>query len=231
MIEQCRRLRRRAATIRTVKGFGFATLSVLGTLMLPSVANAGRVYVGAFGGFDHRPALQPAPARGGSSLKRNGYLAGGRLGWIALDRESGQFRLEAEVATRWNRGEQGVAARRRQRSFSGMINAYYDFGGREARVVPFIGAGMGVSELHSSSFSILAVPILVDPRFTRTTKTSVFGWQAMAGASVKLSSSARLVLEGRLQRLNRPKLDRSAVLVDSGERRGSSALLGVNFGL
>ncbi|KEF41983.1 MAG: hypothetical protein ER33_08275 [Cyanobium sp. CACIAM 14] len=72
-----------------------------------------------------------------------------------------------------------------------LLSVYYDFE-NNSRWTPYIGGGIGYSNLSTPSFALNGVP-------TNSVNKGLFGWQAKAGISYAMSYNTDLYLEGVYQ--------------------------------
>ncbi len=119
---------------------------------------------------------------GGDVAMDDGFIVSGAVGY-AFD---GGFRIEGEVSHRANDlkpdtlndpGGQISAT-------SLMANAYYDFGGQDSRLNPYLGGGVGVAfaDLQDSNSRPL-IPVVIDEN------ANSLAYQLMAGVAVGLSEN------------------------------------------
>jgi OmpA-OmpF porin, OOP family len=112
--------------------------------------------------------------------QKDGYLVSGAIGFAD---ESG-FRVEGELSHRQNKlkASPTLDPGGKLSANSLMLNGYYEFGGSEARVRPYIGAGAGVARVKlRAENSAPLLPVSIND------KTTSFAYQAMAGVAVKMS--------------------------------------------
>jgi OOP family OmpA-OmpF porin len=112
--------------------------------------------------------------------QKDGYLISGAIGYAD---ESG-FRVEGEVSRRQNKlkASPTLDPGGKLSATSLMLNGFYEFGGSDAKIRPYIGAGAGVAfgKLKAENNAPL-VPVSIDD------KTTSFAYQGMAGVAVKMS--------------------------------------------
>ena len=85
-----------------------------------------------------------------------------------------------------------------------MLNGYYEFGGSEGKIRPYIGGGAGVAfgKLRAENGAPL-LPVSIND------KTTSFAYQAMAGVAVKMSD--KLALDVGYRYFVASKIDGSAL--------------------
>jgi OmpA-OmpF porin, OOP family len=169
-----------------------ATLNALGAsaiaitaAALPAAAHAqdaGGLYGRIDGGYSPGAGadIDTAALIGVGADQKDGYLVSGAIGFAD---ESG-FRVEGEVSHRQNKlkASPTLDPGGKLSATSAMLNGYYEFGGSEAKIRPYLGAGAGVSraKLRADNSAPL-LPVSIDDKRTG------FAWQAMAGVAVKMS--------------------------------------------
>jgi opacity protein-like surface antigen len=72
-----------------------------------------------------------------------------------------------------------------------LLSLYYDFE-NNSRWTPYIGGGIGYSNLSTPSFSLNGIP-------TNSVNKGLFGWQAKAGVSYAINYNSDIYLEGVYQ--------------------------------
>lgn len=189
-----------------------AALTALIAAGAAGTANAeesGRFYVAAAGTVsflgDARQVIADAPVPGSTLVISNhndtGWGGHGALGY----RFSDAIRVEAEVGRTENDSDSFdiVSPFTATISQDGetdilrfMANAYFDFGRADARFRPYVGAGAGVAKVDWFRFAgTAAAPT---PRFVHIDDSATgFAWQAMAGASLRVTGKLSLTAQYR----------------------------------
>lgn len=125
-----------------------------------------------------------APIGGDVSLK-DGFVVSGGIGYAFAN----GLRIEGEVSHRENGLKAGplVDPGGKIRATSLMANVYYDFGGRESMLNPYLGAGVGAafSKLKANN-SQAFIPLSIDKNATS------FAYQLMAGLGIGVSDNIDL---------------------------------------
>jgi OmpA-OmpF porin, OOP family len=134
--------------------------------------------------------------------QKDGYLASGAIGYAT---DSG-FRVEAEVSHRQNKLQASptLDPGGKISATSMMLNGFYEFGGSEARIRPYVGAGAGVAftKLRAENNAPL-IPVAIDD------KSTSIAYQGMAGVAVKMSE--KLAVDVGYRYFVAPKVKGSAL--------------------
>ena len=184
-------------------------LIAAGTAGTASAEEGGRLYVAAAGTVsffgDARQTVADAPFPGSTIEISNRHDTGwGGLGAVGY-RLTDAIRVEAQIGRTEN--DSGsfdiVSPFTATLSQDGetdilrfMANAYFDFGRADARLRPYIGAGVGAAKVDWFRFAgTAAAPT---PRFVHIDDSETgFAWQAMAGAALRVTGKLSLTAQYR----------------------------------
>jgi opacity protein-like surface antigen len=201
-----------------------ATAALAGLLAHAGRAEAGEIYVGAFGGVN---LLEDADLGvGGYDFKfedEAGWAVGGALGY-AFDFG---LRTEAEAAYRRNEHDEGKVAGvefdldGETTALSFMANLWYDVP-RSFPVRPFIGGGGGMAKIGLEDNEGEGLDIADDSDW-------VFAYQLGAGLGYEISPGLSVSAEYRFFRTEDPEIEAFALDADY-EYRSHSVLIGVRYG-
>lgn len=115
----------------------------------------------------------------------DGYLVSGAFGYAT----SAGFRIEGEVSHRWNKLKPSTTLDRdgKVSATSLMLNGYFEFGGSDSMVRPYVGAGAGVAFTRTKAKnSTPVIPVSIDD------KSTSFAYQLMGGVAVDVSKDVTL---------------------------------------
>jgi len=218
-----------------------STALVLAILPTAAKAEAPEHYIGVFGGYELRSSDSWSSAPfGGKIGNDDGVIIGAKAGTSIADAKIGQLRAEAEVSYRRNdinsisTSQQGrLPAKGKNQAVSLMLNGYLDFDVGESKLVPFVGAGLGLARVKESYDVDIVFASILPQNFPNPVqgKGTTVSWQLMAGGALRLSEKVRLSVEGRYSQV--PSLSISAGGTKFFETRRDSAalLLGINFNI
>jgi opacity protein-like surface antigen len=152
---------------------------------LPAAAQAqeaGGLYGRIDGGYSPGAGadIDTAALIGTGADQRDGYLVSGAIGFA----DSSGFRVEGELSHRQNKLKSSptLDPGGKLSANSAMINGYYEFGGSEAKIRPYIGAGAGIARVKlRADNSAPLLPVSIDD------KSTSIAYQGMAGVAVKMS--------------------------------------------
>ncbi len=205
----------------------------------PSPAQPQDNYVGLFGGYQFRADdTWSSSVSKGTIGNADGPVAGARLGTTLAEGTATRLRIEGEFSWRRNRVD-GLTSRRFKGSavaghisaLAVMANAYLDLGRPDARIRPFVGAGLGWARLHHKTQDKSAALVPVDYFQQVDAHTNRLAWQAMAGASVGLTKGLNMTLEVRHTRITTGQLMASTVPIYRAGHSGTGLLAGLSIEL
>jgi OmpA-OmpF porin, OOP family len=190
-------------------------------------------YAGARGGVGFAQDTQFTIA--GPTLVENEYLegftGGAFFGFEVRDMYHGAgLRVEGELGysffdidTHTVGGAAATAANSfgSTRAFTGMLNAYVDYGLGAFR--PFIGGGVGVARLELENHGIAAAPGVMNDT------QNGFAWQAMGGVAYDVTQAISLEAMVRYQSIMDVELASSTGIRSSVDLASTQVLLGVRF--
>jgi OmpA-OmpF porin, OOP family len=162
-----------------------AALMAIAIAALPAAAQAqetGGLYGRIDGGYSLGLGadIDTTALIGTGADQKDGYVISGAIGYAD---ESG-FRVEGELAHRQNKlkASPTLDPGGKLRANSLMLNGFYEFGGSEAKIRPYLGVGAGVArvELNAENNAPL-LPVSIDD------KSTSLAYQGMAGVAVKMS--------------------------------------------
>jgi OmpA-OmpF porin, OOP family len=169
-----------------LKAIGASAIAITAAA-LPAAAQAqdtGGLYGRIDGGYSPGTGadIDTAAVIGTGADQRDGYLISGAIGYADPSGFPGG-KLSAN---------------------SLMLNGYYEFGGSEAKIRPYVGGGAGVAfgKLRAEN-SAPFLPVSIDD------KTTSFAYQAMAGVAVKMSD--KLAVDVGYRYFVASKIDGSAL--------------------
>jgi len=189
-----------------------AALAAVATTASGGVAGAagdgGDFYIAAGGTVslltDVKQVTSNAPAPG-LTLTLFSENGAGWGGYVALGRDFGPVRAEVEYGRTENDSDSfnivspftATVAQDGETDISRyMVNAYFDFGGANARLRPYVGAGVGAATVNVFRFAGTA--IAPNNRFVHfDDKETAFAWQAMAGVALSVTSRLDLTAQYR----------------------------------
>jgi len=159
-------------------------LFMVASLLAASHAVAGGWYLKAFLGANDIDDVQFAIDTGVIDTS----LDTGTMWGIAFGRQFKHFRLEGEIdTTRSNdvdrhrlNGAALAGSSGDIESEAGIINILFDFR-REARIVPYVGVGVGVAEVELNDFGVNAIPDVVSD------EDNLLAYQLLGGVGVPLN--------------------------------------------
>jgi OmpA-OmpF porin, OOP family len=167
-----------------LKAIGIGAIAITAAA-LPAAAQAqdsGGLYGRIDGGYSPGTGadIDTTALIGTGADQKDGYLVSGAIGYA----DASGFRVEGEVSHRQNKlkASPTLDPGGKLSATSAMLNGYYEFGGSEAKIRPYLGAGAGVAraKLRADNSAPL-LPVSIDDKKTG------FAWQAMAGVAVKMS--------------------------------------------
>ena len=152
----------------------------------------------------------------------------GAVGYKYHEKERGRFRTEFELGYRQNDVDSsslnGVTQTTSgdEKVYSGMVNGYYDFSRMHKKIVPYIGAGVGVAHVKVN-----------DVRMGTTTAdddSTNFAWQVMAGVDYKVTPKTAVYVDGRYFSVVDPKFSATGGTGDlDGEYDAFTVSAGVKY--
>jgi opacity protein-like surface antigen len=188
----------------------FTVAAVAAVALTGGVAHAqakdGWYFAGAITGSDlNKPhqtiANAPAP---GSTLQVTNDVDFGGGGQIELGRRLGAVRVEAEIGRTENKSKSYTATSPisitvpqdgKNNATRYMANAYYDLPQTSLPLRLFVGAGLGVADVHVTTFAAPAKAPAAPPSQLIDVSDQVFAYQLMAGLSLPLND--RLAVTGQ----------------------------------
>lgn len=181
----------------------------------PCAANCGGPYISIIGGY---VGMQDQSVGGRELEYDDGFAVGGAIG----RRLTMNFRVEAEYIYRENdfAGETGILPAVPVQPFgellshTGMINGYFDIPIGVGTIVPYLGAGVGVTGIDSE----LGQASVFGDDFSVFDFDSSFAFQWMAGVTVRTLPNAELFVEYRFFEANDPQFELASAttaIVDS----------------
>lgn len=165
--------------------------------------NRGRYYVGVAGGANFASDSDFADIAGGVPYD-TGYAISGVVGYQFAEQPYGNFRTELEAFYSENDiGDNFVPNTGLTSGLGGdlknagaMVNVYYDMSQLNSRFVPFVGVGVGFSN----------VDLNIDGAgLTYGDDKTVFAYQAIAGVRYDLNDNWALTLDGRYVGVSDPE--------------------------
>lgn len=205
---------------------------MLAVAVLPSVAHAeesDRAYVRIDAGYGLAGDSEiTTPALiGTNSDVEDGYLVSGAVGYAT----TAGFRIEGEVSHRWNKLKPSTTLDRdgKVSATSLMLNGFYEFGGSDSVIRPYVGAGAGVAftQLKAKN-SVPVLPVSIND------KSTSFAYQFMGGVAVDVSKEVTLDVGYRY--FAAPSIKGSAVTAPStnsafsGDYKQHAVTVGLRFG-
>jgi OOP family OmpA-OmpF porin len=179
-------------------------LSVVGTASQAQMSGApggpGSFYLRAEGGWNHADGFSFSgnpPAGPGSINFKEGYIAGGAIGYVVAPTPLGNFRVELNLDYRDNdvkslsvTGLAPGSASGSVDSIAGMVNGLFDLPFNFVGLKPYIGAGVGAESMHLSGVGVSGVALVSD-------RDTVPAAQAIAGVKYDLTPNWGVGLEYR----------------------------------
>jgi OOP family OmpA-OmpF porin len=214
-----------------LKAIGVSAIAITAAA-LPAAAHAqdtGGLYGRIDGGYSPGAGadIDTTALIGVGADQKDGYLISGAIGYA----DPSGFRVEGEVSHRQNKLKASPTLNPggKLSANSVMLNGYYEFGGTEAKIRPYLGAGAGVAfgKLRAENSAPL-LPVSIDD------KTTSFAYQAMAGVAVKMSDKVAVDLGYRY--FVASKIDGSALSPPAGptpfesDYKQHAATVGVRVG-
>jgi OmpA-OmpF porin, OOP family len=139
--------------------------------------------------------------------QKDGYLVSGAIGYAT---ESG-FRVEGELSHRKNglKASPTLDPGGKLNATSMMLNGFYEFGGSEAKIRPYLGVGAGVAfaKLRAENNAPL-LPVSIND------KSTSLAYQGMAGVAVKMSD--KLAVDVGYRYFVAPKIKGAALSPPAG---------------
>lgn len=192
-------------------------------LSLASLPAAGQLYIGGHGGGSFAEDSELShPSFGGADVEAEldtGFAVGGALGMKTLL----GLRLEGEVTYRENEIDRftvnGASARSRGDvdSVSFMANGWWDI--PYPGITPYVGGGIGLSEVSVSNFSVGGVNIGSD-------EDTVFAFQLGGGVAIPIAPRVDLTADYRYFQAEDPEFGNL-----EAEYRSHNILVGLRFRL
>ena len=207
---------------------GLASCVFAGLALTASPSAADGFYVQAWGGVSvQRDQFSGGATAGGDPRAVDidfdpGLAVGGGIGYAFDNFSFGRFRVEAELSYRENDVDSGSFNGGDQifggdnSSLAGMAVFYIDWTNLSERVVPYVGAGIGVAGVESDVIYAPAGGSLDSPaiEFGGPTDTEL-AYQFIAGFSVPLRGGLSLTLDGRYYATTDPDFERILVATDT----------------
>lgn len=162
-----------------------------------------------------------------------GGFFSGQLGYKFRGTSLGRFRIEAELSHRRNDVDEIVfngverIGNGEEKVLAGLINLFYDINAKSKRLIPFVGAGIGLANIDAD--------VAYSPGAFIDDDDTTFAYQFIVGAEYKLTKDFSLIGDARYFALDDPELTRfggpaPAAFVDlDSEYDSFSASIGLRF--
>lgn len=198
-----------------------ASVLVAGTASAQEAIRYNGYYVSAMAGvnFAERSDIS------GTGISTNAKYDDGYAGALAFGRAFGNgLRLEGELSRRANDVDNfgGTSATGDFTASAFMVNALYDFD-IGMRVVPYIGAGLGLARIDAEARPIGGS--------TTDDSDTDLAWQAMIGISIPMSQSWALTAEARHFNGGDPNFTLASGTEVNADYEATSLMVGVRFNL